>query len=378
MKRFAFLTIGLAVLLFQNCGKGFEDSLNGSLLISGRVDANGVQSTPTSTVISSASPGATPTPRAANKVIPSQAILDIQNFPSQKASEGCPAGLFRQKNDDELNGQTTQLCLKTFSNEINPMVVSDIVLYVNGIGCPTGSQALELQRFNSESINRVCIKYSAASQASQFVTGIRIGYLWVAGGQSSDMRCRSWERKIALRGDFAFAGATYSEISACYFSFDGNGKPWKAITSLYTAIESQGCVAGDRTVRRFRSGNTARGSAVLCASYGQTVAGTSFVTDVATPGEGQTCPVGFTRTGEMFNSHVPNRRYPICSRSAVFSVGSQPLSLIYLPAYTTPRANTVVSGVCKAIDSRAGDLPIYGAGAGADFLIGLANFCGSR
>lgn len=259
------------------------------------------------------------------------------------------------------------------------MVVTDIVRSSEAGVCPVGYEILKIPNPGNTApyAARACLKFEPASQATRFITDIRWGALENNYGirPERDSRCRSWEKRIPLHDRIGPVFPVVQEIldiSICYFEYDRNGEPWKAINRIHLPTEAQGCNAGERFIHRFSTYRSPT-STIICAAYADTTGSNGpFVTEVATPGQDQSCPLGMDFVGDMFNRDVPNLRFPFCARTG--PKGPDLFGHLAASGVIHNGANPSQPMPCGGLDRAFGVVPVYGGGFGDTFR-GLITFC---
>lgn len=361
----ALLTLTLMLVFgFQNCSSGFgaADSsvsqtsvggLGGSPDPSPNPNPDPTPSPnagPNPDPSPSPSPQPMPGPQPAQR-IPSRAILDV--LPKQAVNPFCPAGY-------QLSLHGTY-CEKVYNGEANPTIISEIQIY-NG-NCPAGFVQKQFPTGLATDVP-VCVKFEPANQATAFISEITFSSL-----------CGSWQTALDLPGQ---------NVKLCHALYDNLGSPRKAISSLYLATTSDGnfssCNPGDRTLIQFWvGGNTAalnRGSPTVCAGYADaTNANATILESVATPGEGQACPAGHMKIGDMRNLEEGTRNFPLCAKFNLRSGVQLPLTSFYR-AFTLVNPTTAQKKNCAFGETVGGEAPVFHASRPVFIdYVGLGNLC---
>lgn len=346
---FAVLTVTSIVMAFQNCSSGLEGAPSG---ISSSSLFPSPDPTPGPSPNPSPGPAPTPMPQPdplAGQRIPSQAVLDV--VPIASANPFCPTGY-----DRYLLG-----CIRTFKGESNPMVLTEIAASVAG-ACTPGFVLKPVGQYSNGSVINGCMKFQPANQAlNGFITNQRT--------TDANSQCANWEVTVPLNEPVGY--------KICHFKYSGLGRPHKAISTIYLPAENVGCNAGDQLLHRFRAygGALAVGSSVICLGYASTNDPTAMlVSEVETPAENQACSAGFMKLGDMFNSHLPARKWPLCAKFALAPNVALPYVSFYL-SHQTPNFQTIIKVACKTGDFSRGESPVFKAGPGSDFYWGQSNFC---
>lgn len=337
------------VILFQNCSSG---------LAGAPADAGSTQLSSSSNPAPSPAPGPGPGPNpTAQARIPTAAILEISPRPGPTAAALCePRGLFTIL----VNGSANGHCQRYFNGETNPTVLEDIAAPVAG-ACPAGYALRSVVNFGISGDLNACLKFSPANQALGFVSHLRLN----RADQPNSTPCRAFESSVTLP-------FLTSQFQMCFLRYDNLGRPSHAISSLYTTPAlGAGCTAGDVELARFSGANS---SNRLCAGFSAAAANAVLLDSIATPGDGQACPAGFVRAGDLFVNLHPER-YTICAKFALGSSIARPIVGLIRSYNLISNFTVAQKAPCRGGQTQQGEMQVFGGTDPRGNYMGLANVC---
>lgn len=243
------------------------------------------------------------------------------------------------------------------------MVLENIVA-PTARACPAGYTLQPLFYFGVSGDANVCVKFVPASQATSFVSHVRLDLATA----TRSIPCRAHESAVVAE----FAAAP---VQVCFLKYNSLGHPDYVIGNLYAPAVGVDCTAGTRELLNFVGDGTQ--ATRICAGYVPTTSKAAiFLESISTPGLGQACPVGEIKIGDMYNTLYPAQKYPLCAKYALASTVARPIvSFERSFRYGAGPTDPITPLPCRSGQLMQGQAPVFSPFQMGMPFVGLANLC---